>query len=68
MQRGTKNMEKDKFNLGPITQGMREAPFYCKGMTSEEWEEEHQYMIEHFDEWLAGTYLPLWKQKLKNND
>lgn len=53
----------NKINLGPITSWMKEESFYRKGMTTEEWFKEKEYQGQHFDEYIAGTYVPLWKQK-----
>lgn len=53
-----------KVNHGPIPPGGEEYPFYRKGMTPEEWETEREYHIAHFQEWIDGTYQPLWKQAL----
>ncbi len=54
----------NKINLGPITSGAKEAPFYREGMTPEEWMKENDYYIAHFQEWIDGTYQPLWKQDM----
>lgn len=42
--------------------GDKEWVFYRKGMSEEEFNEEYDYLVQHFDEYKAGTYVPLWKQ------
>lgn len=62
----SKSMD-DKINLGSITSGMMEASFYRKGMTPEEWMKEYGYYMAHFQEWIDGTYQPLWKQAMNKS-
>lgn len=45
-----------------FTAGMKEWVFYREGMTPEEYEAENEYLMHHFEEYLNGTYLPMWKQ------
>ena len=42
---------------------LREQPFWCEGMTPEEFDEERSYLIEHWNDLTKGIYLPLWVQK-----
>ena len=42
-----------------------EYPFIRKGMTVSEYEEEKNYWGAHLKEVKEGTYIPLWKQKNK---
>jgi hypothetical protein len=61
-------MEKDEEiidNLNPI---LLEYPFVRKGMTVSEYEKEKMYWGTHLEEVKAGTYIPLWKQKIMKND
>lgn len=37
-------------------------PFIYEGMTPAEYDEEKRYWIEHYQEYIDGTYVPLWKQ------
>lgn len=39
-----------------------EYPFKRPGMKDEEFKEEMLYFMEHFKEYQAGIYNPLWKQ------
>lgn len=50
-----------------FTPGMKEWCFYREGMSPEEFEAEYRYMGEHFDEYRAGTYKPMWKQREEQN-
>ena len=45
------------------TPTLKEAPFWRNGMTPEEYNEENDYLYEHYDDFLAGSYLPLWAQR-----
>ena len=44
---------------------LKEAPFWRDGMSVEEYEEERDYLNNHCQELLKGTYKPLWQQKNK---
>lgn len=44
---------------------LKEAPFWKDGMTPEEYDEEREYLIEHWEEYTHGKYLPLWRQQNK---
>lgn len=39
-----------------------EYPFKRQGMSDEEFKKELVYFMDHFKEYQAGTYKPLWKQ------
>ncbi len=54
--------EKNEYYIGHIS----EAPFARDGMSEDEYFEEKRYFVEHFEEWIAGTYQPLWKQRINN--
>ena len=45
------------------TPTLKEAPFWRNGMTPEEYNEENDYLYEHYDDFLAGSYLSLWAQR-----
>ena len=45
-----------------------EYPFVRQGMTVKEYWEERNYWGSHLNEVKAGTYEPLWKQRLKKGD
>jgi len=46
---------------------LREAPFYHKSITPEEYESERMYYYENFETLVKeGKYKPLWKQKQEN--
>ena len=34
-----------------------------EGITYDEFEEEKDYFIHHYEDYKNGTYIPLWKQK-----
>ena len=40
-----------------------EYPFIHPDLTPAEFDEELKYLGEHYEEYKAGTYKPLWKQK-----
>jgi len=42
---------------------LKEAPFWRKGMTPEEYEKEREYFLDNLDKYPLGGYEPLWKQK-----
>ena len=42
---------------------IEETPFWRDGMSVEEYEEERNYLMEHWRELRQGTYTPLWKQR-----
>ena len=44
---------------------IKETPFWRDGMSVEEYEEERNYLMEHWQELRQGTYTPLWKQREK---
>ena len=46
-----------------FTFGMREYPFYRKGMSLEDWKAERKYMSDHLKDVRSGKYKPLWKQR-----
>lgn len=48
------------------THAMMEQPFWRKGMTIEEYEEEREYLNKHIVDFQNFTYQPLWMQR-KNN-
>lgn len=48
------------------TVGMKEFPFYHKGMTLEEFEEEREYFYRGLP-WPKG-YEPLWKQRERQKE
>ena len=48
-----------------MTEAPTECPFYRDGMTYGEYDEEFKYFSEHYKDFIAGTYKPLWKQKEK---
>ena len=53
----------NKMDEYEFTFGMRQYPFYRKGMSLEEWRAERKYMSNHLDDVRAGKYQPLWKQR-----
>ena len=51
------------------TATLKEAPFWREDMQPEEYDAEMRYFSSHYNDYLAGKYMPLWKQKTnKNND
>ena len=42
---------------------IKEAPYWRKGMTPEEYDEERTYFFANINKYFSGTYEPLWKQK-----
>ncbi len=42
---------------------LKEAPYWRKGMTVEEYEVEREYYYKHIEDVKEGKYKPLWKQK-----
>lgn len=45
------------------TPTLKEAPWWRKGMTPEEYEVKRDYYGEHFGDLVVeGKYIPLWKQ------
>ena len=47
---------------------IKETPFWRDGMSVEEYEEERNYLMEHWQELRQGTYTPLWKQREKYSE
>ncbi|MCH5304767.1 MAG: polysaccharide deacetylase family protein [Ruminococcus sp.] len=52
---------------GWLTPTMKEAPFYHKGITPQEYDEENKYLQTHYDDVLNRKYQPLWKQRINQN-
>lgn len=48
------------------TPTLQEVPFWRDDMTVDEYEDERTYYLEHYDDVKNGTYMPLWKQKIRN--
>ncbi len=46
------------------TPSLKEVPFWRYDMTPEEYENERNYFIEHFEDYKRGKYTPLWKQNI----
>ena len=44
---------------------IEETPFWRDGMSVEEYEEERNYLMEHWRDLTQYTYTPLWKQREK---
>ena len=44
-----------------------DAPFYREGMSVEDYRRERIYLNENVDIFIDGTYVPLWKQKLRRD-
>ena len=44
-----------------------DAPFYRAGMPVEEYKREQIYLNENVDIFIEGSYVPLWKQKLRKS-
>ena len=44
-----------------------DAPFYRDGMSVEDYRREQIYLNENVDIFIDGTYVPLWKQKLRRD-
>ena len=42
---------------------LKEVPFWRDDMRPEEYEVEREYLANHWEDYICGTYLPLWKQK-----
>lgn len=45
------------------TYTLKEAPYWREGMSPEEYEIEREYLGRHWDAFMRGEYLPLWKQQ-----
>jgi len=45
-----------------------EYPFMHDGITHEEYEEERDYFIHHYEDYKKGSYVPLWKQKVQKEN
>lgn len=44
---------------------LKEAAFWRDGMTPEEYDEEREYLYHcHWEDFMEGTYLPLWVQRI----
>ena len=48
--------------LNWATPSLKEAPFWRVGMTPDEYDKEREYFDNHYDEYIRGNYLPMWKQ------
>ena len=48
------------------TPNQKEAPYWRKGMSIEEYEAERTYFFQHLKEFSNFTYQPMWKQKINN--
>ena len=48
---------------GWATPTLKEAPYWRDGMTPEEYDGERDYFYKHWDDYIHGKYVPLWKQK-----
>ena len=53
------------FSMNRARGTIKETPFWRDGMSVEEYEEERNYLMEHWQELRQGTYTPLWKQREK---
>ena len=42
---------------------LKEVPFWREDMQPEEYEEERNYFLSHYEDYTNGKYTPLWKQK-----
>lgn len=49
--------------VGWATETLKEVPFWRDDMLPEEYDTERQYFHEHWNDWVHGEYVPLWKQK-----
>lgn len=49
------------------TATIKEAPYWCEGMTPKQYEEEREYYLKNYDDIRAGKleYVPLNKRKSK---
>lgn len=50
------------------TPSLMEAPYWRDGMTPEEYDIERAYFLRNIDKWGTPEYIPLWKQKGKNEE
>lgn len=42
---------------------LKEVPFWREDMSVEEYEEERNYLNQHWTDYMNNRYIPLWKQK-----
>ena len=44
---------------------IKEVPFWREDMSVEEYEEERNYLNQHWTDYMNNRYIPLWKQREK---
>ena len=53
-------------NSNWATGTLKEAPYWRDGMSPEEYEVERVYFYQNWDQYVNGAYVPLWKQRGRN--